>query len=211
MRWIIASHGVAVLLLSIILVDSRKMSSYKSLDSSVYIFMVCLAIIQCFVETFSFIVDGAHFPGSYTLCLIVDSLLYINNTMFAFIWSLYVDLKLQIKTDNMKKRISLTVIPSALIIVLSLVNLFTPVFYQIDRVTNVYQRTSLYWLPNLVVGFYFFYTVLFALKRYTQSTRYIFFPIIDFLIPITIGVILEYAFYGLTLIWLCAAISLTSI
>lgn len=210
-RAIVAFNAAAIMLLTVVLLNSRKAIPRDVLDNKLFYLMIAVTMAQAVIETVSFLIVGVRFPGSYWCNVIINDLLYINNTSFAFLWVLYVDAKLFENEKRLKKRYAFVSIPALLIIITSLVNIFVPIFFSVDRITCEYTRSNLYFIPNLVIAFYLTYGFVLACKYKTQNKRYIFFPALIFLIPIATAAVAEFCFYGLNVLWIGAAISLTSI
>ena len=97
-----------------------------------------------------------------------------------------------------------------LIIIGSLINLATPVFFLIDEY-NVYQRTDLYIIPYAVTYSYLAYGMILIYSYRNKAHKHLFIPAIMFMIPILIGSLLQFFFYGYSLVWLGVSIGMLSL
>lgn len=172
--------------------------------------MLAMTIIQCVTESAAFFVDGNNFAGLREVSLVLNSLLYINNILFSFAWTVYADFKLFGDNQRIKKYYGFVGIPALLVTIGSIVNLFTPVFYRISE-GNVYSRTELFIIPYIFTYLYLAYGVGIIYKYRKKVRKYLFLPAIIFMIPILLGSLLQFFFYGFSLVWIGVAIAIVSL
>lgn len=127
------ANGTALLLLLIILLSSKRPRRYGLLDDKMYHAMVILNIVQCVTETVTFLIDGKIGYEYHILSIVLNVILFINNIIFAFSWTVYVDHKLFADIKRIKRIYPFVAIPAVLIIIGSLINLVTPVFFVVDK------------------------------------------------------------------------------
>ncbi|HOM34369.1 MAG TPA: GGDEF domain-containing protein [Clostridia bacterium] len=204
------ANGAAVMLLSLILLSSKRPSITRLFDERLFYGMVIFNIIQCCIETVVFILDGNMAYGSHTLLIVLNAALYINDIIFAFLWVIYADYKLFGDMRRIRRIYPYVGIPAILVLICCIINFVTPVFFTINEY-NVYQRTGLYIIPFAVTYFYMAYGVLLIYLNRNKVQKYLFMPAILFMIPIIIGSLLQFFFYGYSLIWLGVAIGLVSL
>ena len=210
-RVVVAFNGAAVLLLAVVLINVRASLQLNPLDQRLFRLMVWCTIAQACIETLSYCIDGLRFPGSYTCIVVINDLLFVNNALFSFLWVLYVDIKLFGDARRLVRRYSVIGLPAMLIIAASFVNLFRPLFFRVDPETLAYIRTDIYFIPMLSSTFYLLYGFALTCKYRSRNNRYLFFPALIFMIPIMTASLVHFLFYGLNVLWLGTAISLTSI
>ncbi len=204
------ANGAAVMLLSLILMSAKRPSISRLLDEKLFYGMVVLNIIQCCTETVVFILDGNTAYGNHALLIALNTALFINNIIFAYLWILYADYKLFGDMRRINRIYPYWAIPAALVVLGCIINLVTPVFFVIDKF-NVYQRTPLYIIPFAVTYFYLAYGVILIYLNRNKVQKYLFMPAILFMIPILMGSLLQFFFYGYSLIWLGVAIGMGSL
>jgi len=135
------------------------------------------------------------------LLIALNAILFIANIVFAFFWTIYVDYKLFTDINRIKRIYPFVAIPAVIIIIGCLINLVTPVFFVVDS-NNIYQRTDLYIIPYAVTYLYLAYGVILIYSYRKKVHKYLFLPAIMFMIPILIGSLLQFFFYGYSLVWL---------
>ena len=206
----ITVNVIGVALMIILLLGTRAKPGKLLFDQKIFFFMTIFTIHQCICETVAFCIDGKLFPGAHTLAVILNMLLFIVNILFAFLWTAYVDYKLFEDRNRIRKIYPIVSIPALVICAMSLCNLFTDVFFTVSA-DNIYIRTGLVWLPYAVTYLYLIYTVVLLYRYRKKVEKYLFLPIISFLIPIFIGSLLQFFIYGLSLVWVSVAVALVSV
>lgn len=208
---VVSLNSSAVVLLIILILNSRSTIHHENLDNKLFFLMVIFSIFQAVIETVSFLITGVDFFWSYWLNVLVNAILFINNAIFLFVWVLYIDYKIFGDATRFKKRYVYVAIPAMIMIVASIINIFVPVFFIVDKITFVYNRTSYFPLSFITVVFYLTYGLILAYKNKNLNHKYIFFPILVFMIPLGLSVIADFLFYGINFLWMGTAISLASL
>ena len=207
---ILIENGAAVFLLLVILSSIKKPMRYGLLDEKVYYAMIILNILQCIIESLVFFMDGKILPGYHSLLVVLNAMLFINTILFAYSWTIYADSKLFDDTKRIKRIYPFVALPAAAIVIGSLINLATPVFFAVDH-NNIYQRTNLYIIPYAVTYFYLAYGVVLVYANRKKVSKYLFLPALLFMVPILIGSLLQYFFYGYSLVWLGVSLGMASL
>ena len=207
---ILIANGTAFMLLLIILFSLKRPIRHGLFEEKIFYAMVILNILQCIIESVVFFMDGKMIYGYHTLLIVLNDILFINNIIFALLWVIYVDCKLFTDMQRIKRIYPFVAIPAMLIIIGSLINLATPVFFLIDEY-NVYQRTDLYIIPYAVTYSYLAYGMILIYSYRNKAHKHLFIPAIMFMIPILIGSLLQFFFYGYSLVWLGVSIGMLSL
>ncbi len=201
------ANGTAIMLLLVVLLSMRRPLRHGLVENRIYHGMVILNVFQCLIETVVFIIDGKMGYGYHALLIVLNDMLFINNIVFAFSWVVYVDLKLFTDIKRIKRRYPFVAIPAVLTIIGCFINLVTPVFFSVNE-HNLYQRTGLYIIPFAVTYFYLAYGVVLVYVYRKKVHKYLFLPALLFMIPIMIGSLLQFFFYGYSLVWLGVSIGM---
>ena len=207
LRSIYIANGTGILILLILLYVSRTKIQRDKNEDRIYTFMVFGVMLGCFMEAFSYTIDGQVFAGSRILNYIANTYLFCANLLLPFCVLVYVDLGLYDDTERIWKNYKPQIIIGAVMIALNVVNYFVPITYYITD-QNVYERRPLSYVYYFVI-LYYLITALLLTRRYEKEngTR-AFFKISLFLAPVLIGAGLQFAFYGLSLAWLASALGL---
>lgn len=207
LRSIVVANGVGIFILLMLLYVSRSKLLRHRMEDRIYSFMVFGVLIGCFMEAFSYLIDGQVFPGARMLNYIANTYLYSMNVLLPLSVLIYIDLGIYEDTSRIWKRYKPQIITCMIMLVINLVNFFFPISYFITE-QNVYERRPLSYVYYFVI-LYFCLTGLFVERRYEKENgARSFFNIHIFFVPILLGAALQFLFYGLSLAWLSAAIGL---
>ena len=204
------ANGTAVLLLFIILLSSKRPTHHGLLDEKIYYTMIILNILQCLTETAVMCIDGKTACGYRALSIALNDSLFVVTIVFAYSWVVFADYKLFTDMKRIRRIYPVVAIPAALVIIGCLINLATPVFFTVNQ-DNIYQRTNLYIIPYAVTYSYMAYGVILIYRYRKKVHKYLFLPAVLFMIPIIIGSLLQFFFYGYSLIWLGVSIGMISL
>lgn len=203
-------NGIAIVLLMVLMLSTQKATHYSAIGDEILKKMVICNLMQCVVEIIAYNLDGK--PGDLftILLLVVNSFLFMNNILFAYLWTVYADYKIFEDKSRIRNRKLLILLPGIAVITGSVINLFYPLFYKISE-RNVYERSGLYVIPYIVTYFYLAYGMYLIWKYRGKAKKYMFMPVILFMIPILIGSVLQFCQYGMSFIWIGTAIALVSL
>lgn len=207
---ILTANGVGAVLMIILLISSRMHTRSIFLDEKIFVLMVWLTLSLCVTEAASFAIDGRMFPGSRLLNRLLNVILFTANLGFSFIWTVYVDYKVYGDRNRLRKRYVWIGLPAAITMAMSVLNLFTDVFFTISA-DNVYSRLPLVTLTYVVTYAYLFYGAGLAYRKKFQGRKYLFMPMMIFMAPVIIGSLCQFLFYGVSLVWVSVAISMVSL
>jgi len=136
---------------------------------------------------------------------------FILHSWFVYEWAQYVIMRLYPRHQSGMIRKILFLLPSVINSVLAALTPFTGWIYTISD-TNVYQRGPFIWLPFLMALFYWVVSLFVVLREWIHPSRGRekgeYSTLIIFPIPVLIGNLLQMRFYGLSIVWVCSAISL---
>ena len=210
MQAVLIANGLGVGLMVILLISNRMNSRNVFFDEKLFFIMALLTMLLCAFETATFWLDGMASAPARLLSLVLNVLLYVCNALFAFLWTVYVDYKLFEQPERISRYYPFIAIPAVIICVMALLNFFLPVFFSISP-DNVYSRTSLSHLVYLVSYAYLLYGAGLVCLYRRRVQRYLFLPVVIFLTPVFIGSLLQFYFYGISLIWPSVALGVTSL
>jgi diguanylate cyclase (GGDEF)-like protein len=207
---VLVANGTGLALLFVLLFDMRQKGCCKFFDGYAFYTMAVLNIIQCILEPLTMLLDGQAFPLCREILFASNSLLFAGNILFAFSWTVFIDLKLFADPRRTSRRSYFVAIPALLVLIGIVINLFTPVFFRISD-ENVYSRASLFIIPYLVTYFYLILGAVSVFRHQEHVKRYFFLPVVFFLLPIFIGSGVQFLCYGLSTVWLSTAVGMTAL
>jgi len=208
---IIITNCIGCTMLIILLISSHLVRQRRQLSDNLFTAMILMVGSSCLMEMLTFIIDGKFFPGVRIIHMLGDTYLYIVNLLFVFSWCLYVDLRLRndekrIKELYLKKRS----VPAVICCISALLNLKFEFLFYLDE-DNIYHRRVWSYIYSFLTFAYLIYSVVIRDQYYRQHGKSRFFPIYMFLVPIFLGTVAQFIFYGISVAWCCAALGLTGI
>lgn len=209
-RAIYVANGIGIYILLMLLFVSRTRIQRHRVEDRLYTFMVVGVMLGCLAEALSYGIDGKVFPGSRALNYVLNTYLFTANLLLPFSVLAYVDLGLYGDTGRIWKRYKPQIILGAVMLGLTLLNLFVPICYYITE-QNVYERRPVSYVYYLVIMYYCISSIVLTKRYERENGAHAFFSINVFLIPVLAGVALQFMIYGLSLAWLASAIGLVGL
>ena len=205
---IFIANGLGACMMMSILLNRHRRARSITYDGRLFFWMCDICFALCLLETTGFLLDGKTFAGARQLTVGINVILYFLSTAISFLWACYVDYKLFTDHERLRHTYLLAAIPGGMICLLAVVNIFCPVFFQVSQ-DNVYTRTPLFILPYMVTYGYLTYGAILACRYRKQVDKYLFMPMMAFLLPLYVGSLIQLFCYGLALIWPTTALGLT--
>lgn len=207
---ILVANLTGFVLILFLAVSRRISRRKKDTEESAFVWMTRLVLIACLVEPLTFAVDGIHSPVAYWINMLGNTYLYYANGIGAFLWIMYIDLKMFHDRSRLKRIYYKLSVPVSLMLLALLFNLRFHYFFYVDA-DYVYHRQP-------AINAFYIYLVLCAIysiglyvyhKRVHGATA--FFPIFMYLVPIVSCSLLQMIFYGISLAWLGTAVGLIAL
>lgn len=207
---IYVSNGTGIIILLMLLYVSRSRTQRDSIEDRIFTFMIFGVMAGCFMEAFSYTIDGKLFSGARILNYIANTYLYTINVVLPFLVLVYVDLGLYGDLGRIRKKYRIEIAILIIMIVMNIVNFFYPITYYINEL-NVYERRPLSYLSYVIILYYCLVAMIVTSRYEKENGARTFINIRMFLVPILIGAGLQFMFYGLSLAWLSAALGLNGL
>ena len=184
----------------------------KGRNNQLFISMISTNIALLLLDSVTWLLNGAEFPGARLLHQITMAGYYSLQGVMSLTWLLYVEQKVYGRPDNVRKHIFWFSLPVLALIVISLISSFgKPLLYTIDE-NNIYSRTSYYWVPLLMTGVYAVYSmglVVYAQKKgKSVLSHYLMRFLFAYPFPPLVGALIQWMFFGVSVIWTGSVISL---
>lgn len=204
---VLITNGLGACLMISVLFSKHRRARSVTYDGKLFFLMCYFCFALCLLETAGFLLDGKLFAGARQLVIGVNVTLYFLSTALAFSWACFVDYKFFGDHKRLRHRYPLLAIPGGIICLMAATDFFYPVFFEVNQ-ANVYVRTSWFVLPYLVMYFYLTYGAILACRYRKRVDKYLFMPVMVFLISLYVGSIVQLLCYGLALIWPTTALGL---
>ncbi len=204
---------VGLVMLAVMLNNQHK-SAGLAADQKMFNYMVITMMVMLVLDSGMWALDGKQFPFSRGINYIVSTAYYFLNVFIPFIWLLYTLVALNMDSFTVGKYKGLIFVPLVINTILIVANLFTHSIFSISE-QNQYARGEGFFVPVLLAFFYLLWATAIALKRAvkagTRFERKKCISIMAFMIlPVLAGIVQSF-FYGVSLIWICAVLSLLMI
>ena len=153
------------------------------------------------------LIDGIPGLPMRIIYMVVTVCYYTMNPLICALWFFYVDYYIYRDQAHLKKIWIPMVIPLCINLILSIISTRRNILFYIDE-NNVYHRGRFFLVMAAISFFYLVYAVAFIIlnRKKVQVKEYT--PLLLFPIPPIVGGIVQTLFYGVSLIWVCATISL---
>lgn len=201
---------VGMLILFVILLNQQSIDDGTGRQKA-FINLVYSVFIILIFDSVMWLIDGEQFPYSKAIYWAVSSIYYAFNCFIGLIWFLYVSLFFYNKRIKNEKFLKIICIPAVLNNVLIYLNFQNNIYFSINDM-NIYTRGPLFFisavvvLPYLIIPFYYcvrtYLTTENVLEK--QDSAII---MKTYVLPV-IGIVVQTLFYGVSLIWICAVLSL---
>lgn len=199
---------IGVLILSLILFTKGWLLPNRERESKLLFILIIATFIDCIVDPFAYYFDGRPGKLSYILLFLSNTVLYIHNFIVGAGVVFLVSFHIHKNISNFHK--ALVFVIFIIEFTMLIVNIFYPIVFVIDE-NNVYRR---------LYGYYFFIgfgllmvsygLIIYLIARIREgSLRY--FPVWEFLLPITACIVIQTIYYGISLQPVGFAISFISI
>ena len=207
---IYVANGIGIFLLLMLQYASRTKIQTHRLEDRLYSFMLVGVMLGCFMEAFSYYLDGKVFPGSRVLNYIANTYLFTGNLLLPFCVLVYVDLGLYDDPSRIWKKYKPQIFVGVIMLLITFASCFFPIAYYINE-QNVYERRPIGYVYYFVILYYLVSGIVLTRRYEKENGARAFFNVNVFLIPILIGAGLQFLFYGLSLAWLSSAIGLVGL
>ena len=191
--------------------QNQRMSGRLSLEDRLFNGLLVAVMVEQLMDAGQWLLEGVFFPYSYELQILSYSLGYLAAPMITCLWVMYCDLRTNMDERGLKRRSVLYILPIVLYAVMILINLHTPLLFWVDS-AHVYHREGFFSVYMVMMYSYGIGSLLMVSRKAFQPDfsveRTEFRYMALFIIPPLIGGLLQWMFYGLSIIWISAVFSI---
>ena len=202
---IIAVNGIGVSLMVFLLKISSENIQRRTDREIIFNIMIWLTIIGSVAEIVTALMDGKIYPGCIVLSYVWHTICYLCPCLVAFLWCVFVDLRIFNSRYRIQKRVPYLVIPLEINAILSIINLTgSKILFSVSG-DNVYQRGPLAFVVYFNLFFYLIYSMGLVDRSKKKGLFIHDFPTIYYVVPCIWGTLIQGACYGITVGWAAVA------
>lgn len=206
---ILVANGITILMMSFLLICRRKNREILHMEDKIYDGMAIVNLLGALAETVSFMLDGKDLTGGRVVNYISNSLCFVGTVSIGLLWCIYVQLRIYRNYKRIFHKVGVIMIPWIVEVIAVLYNLFGTEFIFKISANNEYQRCEGAILGYISLMIYFAYSIYSVYHSKKQGVNLNFFPILFFVGPCVVGVLIQFFCYGITTSWVLVAVALT--
>lgn len=196
----------SIIILIVICISSIKLTEKDSLQDKLYTIIILITMLMLSVDILS------RFDGnSDTIYTIINHcgnfLVFMLGPILPSLWLLYVHIQIFHNEGKMRQLIHPLIAINLINIVILIFSQFYGWYYYIDS-NNIYHRGPLFLLAASITILLMLVAFFIIIKNYNLLDRKSFFSLVFFAIPPFVCIILQIAYYGLSLMLNGVVISL---
>lgn len=212
----------ALLLLIFLRIQHKSVKNSFVLDQKLFVTMLDMAIIQCFIESGTNLWDkerifvgliGDAELGAMIDCninMVLNLVYFTINIVFGYVWCLYAVYKMFGSSRRVKRYAKIICGPAVLALASVWTTPFTGWVFTI-KPGNIYSREWLFLLPTLATIAYVVFGVVYIYSNRKRINKYMIMPIALIIAPIFIGMIIQFLLPGTAIIAMVVTISLVGL
>jgi diguanylate cyclase (GGDEF)-like protein len=204
---ILTVNAVGCAMLIVLFISSHIVRERRLLSDKLFTLLIIMTGLACVSEAASFLIDGRSFPFAVPLAKLLNSVLYLLDPLESFVWCVYVDMRLYNSTRRIKRIFPKLFIPVLISAAALVFNLKYGFLFSIDS-SNVYHRQPLGYLFYALAVVYIALSMIDRTVYYHRRGKNLFFPIYMFIFPIAVASAVQFAVYGISVVWCAAALGL---
>lgn len=208
----------AIMLLLFLRMQHRSIKNSFVLDQKLFVVMLDLAMVQCFVEAFTNLWDKEYIfanlinsPVGSTIDISINmvlNLLYFTiNVVFGYVWCLYVIYRMFSSPRRVRRYAKIICGP----VLVALISIWTTPFTGwVFSITddNVYKRETLWIVPAVATIAYVVFGIGYVYLNKKRINKYMIMPIALIMTPIFVGMLVQWILPGTAIIAMVITISL---
>lgn len=198
---------LAIVVLFIILINTHHKSEKYLIEQKLYKHLLRINILLLITDGLMWVLDGTKNTQLQAVLILSTLIYYILNPLICMVWSIYIDFQINRNEVRISKLLIPLTVPVVIFALLSLASIFSNCLYYFDS-NFVYHRGRFFFLTALFTYSYLLYSFFIIIIKRTKIHKQYFLPILMFAILPSICGIIQFFYYGLSLIWIGTTISL---
>lgn len=203
---VFTANLVSLLLLGTLYLSNRQRMSTDR-DMRNVMFMMGVTAVSDIADILVFYLDSRNGMLSSVLVFLSGSWLFLGNVLIGYAWARFLTSHLNIEFSNTRRRLyRLGGIAAVLLLIL---NIFYPLVFR--DINGEYQRGPAYGL-FLVLAVLYIADSLYLYSRCRQKSGTLkLFPVQVFLVPVSVGVVVQALFVEISITWTSIAVAIAGI
>ncbi len=196
-------------LLGILITYAGQTFQMKSRENRLLYLLFAASFVELATHLITTTVQYFHFFDNQRLGIVMYSFVFTINAVYILAWVLYLSERLgkeSVHDASYLKRVLLLASPVFLLLVLSILNMFIPIYF--SYYDFQYERKIWYYLTLLIPVGYMIYGFILFFRTNQRKKLYQELPFVSFLLPVVIAHILESIFIHLCVIPLANTMTL---
>ena len=209
----------AIMLLVFLRMQHRSVKNSFVLDQKLFVVMLDLALVQCFIEAFTNLWDREHIflnllhsaeignTIDISINMFLNLLYFTINVVFGYVWCLYVVYRMFGSPRRVRRYAKIICGP----VLVALISIWTTPFTGwVFSITddNVYKRETLWIVPAVATIAYVVFGIGYVYLNKKKINKYMIMPIALIMTPIFVGMLVQWILPGTAIIAMVITISL---
>jgi diguanylate cyclase (GGDEF)-like protein len=189
------------------LVVSLRLPGKSILQNRLFRLLIAATMVMLLTEALGWTVDGHPGILPRSVNVLANMLGFVVAPVPATVWALYASYQLFHDINRFKKEAWLLSIPVVVNASLTITSPATSLFFTVDN-GNLYQRGPLFLLLAVFSLMPVIYTTIIYIGCRKRMPRSLFYPIMMFSVPVLLGALIQFLFYGLSVTWSAMTVSI---
>lgn len=205
---IFIANGMALLLAAQLLYGNYWKYTRNNIEYRILKFLIYMSAIACIIDPIVFLADGRPGTVFWLIVYVGNMLLFVEDIIIGIGWITIVCVHLNGYLSKFQKW--LINILFCIQVIAIIANLFYPIIFYVDD-NSQYHRLALFWLFTAIDVVFIFDGICVYLYSKIRGGIFKFFPVFQFIIPIFVGLVLQGAVYGVSVVYPAVMISFTGL
>lgn len=187
-------YALIMLIVLYIIMRTKNRNSIDNYSKRLLRILVVMNVAALIVEPLTWITDGLMVKGGFFYSYYSNVILVLLGTSLAGLWVCYVDYKMFGSKERLRNRFYY-MHAFVLVIILLVINGFTPILFEINPVTFKYRSGSLKYLNDGLIYLVYFYSLYLVYKHRNRISSSLIWMVVLFLFIPLVGAIVH-TFYS---------------
>lgn len=196
----------SIIILVIFLFYTYKYKYQRTNEQTLFKHLIITNIIMIVIDSMAR-TDGLEYPYFPIINQIGNYLLYILTPLLPLVFVLYVNYKVHLSNKKLKESIMVLVLMFAVNAVIITILISKGFLYHIDE-NNIYHRGEYFYISLIYSYALILYAIYYIIKYHHKLERKQYSPLLFFVIPPVLSIIINAIFYGFSYIYSSSTLSI---